>query len=232
MFITGLFTFYILSWIFGGGLCYLLSFLRKKKETRAVNAEDILTPVPIISSMCKLCVGNCARGLEKWMMIRVGKVPAHWFRMVFYKYVFQMSVDKDVVIYSHSQFRNPTGISIGKASIIGDNCWVDGRGGVHIGKDCNLSSEVRIWSAQHGTQSPVFCYEEKEVTIGDRAWISSNVIILPGVHIGEGAVIAAGAVVTKDADAYGVYAGIPAKKIGERTSELQYHFDGKHDWFM
>jgi acetyltransferase-like isoleucine patch superfamily enzyme len=50
---------------------------------------------------------------------------------------------------------------------------------------------------------------------------------LPGVTIGEGAVVAAGAVVTKDADPYGIYGGVPAKKIGERSKDLVYELDGK-----
>ena len=54
------------------------------------------------------------------------------------------------------------------------------------------------------------------VEIDDRVWVGSNVIVLPGVHIGEGAVCCAGCVVTKDIPPYTVVAGIPAKKVGER----------------
>lgn len=54
------------------------------------------------------------------------------------------------------------------------------------------------------------------VEIGNRVWIGSNVIILPGVHIGEGAVCCAGCVITKDIEPFSVVAGIPARKVGER----------------
>lgn len=59
-----------------------------------------------------------------------------------------------------------------------------------------------------------------------------GVTILPGVTVNDGCVVASGAVVTKDCEAYGIYAGIPAKKIGVRNSNLQYEFDGSHDWFL
>ena len=65
------------------------------------------------------------------------------------------------------------------------------------------------------------------VEIDDRVWLGSNVIVLPGVHIGEGAVCCAGCVVTKDVEPYAVVAGIPAKKVGERLQVLKYEFDGK-----
>lgn len=71
-----------------------------------------------------------------------------------------------------------------------------------------------------------------KVIIEDRAWISSRTVLLPSVHIGEGAVIAAGAVVTKDCEAFGVYGGVPARKIGKRSHELYYEFNGIHDPFL
>ena len=64
------------------------------------------------------------------------------------------------------------------------------------------------------------------VEIDDRAWLGSNVIVLPGVHIGEGAVCCAGCVITKDVEPYAVVAGIPAKKVSERPQVLKYEFNG------
>ena len=65
------------------------------------------------------------------------------------------------------------------------------------------------------------------VRIGTRAWIGPNVIILPGVTIGEGAVCAAGCVVTKDVEPFTVVAGVPAKKVNDRPTNLRYEFDGR-----
>lgn len=152
--------------------------------------------------------------------------------MFCYKYIFGMKTGQNVVIYSGTIFRKMSFISVAQGTVIGDRCELDGRGGLVIGKNCNLSSEVHIWSAQHSVQSSNFEYTTQKVEIGDYCWISSNTIILPGVKMGDGSVLAAGAVLTKDTEPYGVYAGIPAKKIGERNKELTYDFDGSHDWFM
>ena len=65
------------------------------------------------------------------------------------------------------------------------------------------------------------------VKIYDRAWLRSNVIILPGVTIGEGAVCCAGCVVTKDVEPYTVVAGIPAKEVNKRPTDLRYIFKGR-----
>ena len=128
--------------------------------------------------------------------------------------------------------RTPYKITIGENTVIGDNCKLDGRGNLKIGKNCNISSDVKIWTAQHDSKSPLFDYVKEPVIIGDYCWISSDVIILPGVTIGDGCVIAAGAVVSKNCEPYGFYAGVPAKRVKERTKDLRYSFDGNHDWFI
>jgi acetyltransferase-like isoleucine patch superfamily enzyme len=61
--------------------------------------------------------------------------------------------------------------------------------------------------------------------IGNRVWIGYGAIILPGLTIGEGAVVGAGAVVTKDVEPFAIVGGNPARKIGERARELNYRLD-------
>ena len=93
----------------------------------------------------------------------------------------------------------------------------------------NFSSNVHIWTEQHDHRDPWFrCTggSDFKVVIDDRAWIGPNVTILHSVHIGEGAVVGAGAVVTKDIPPYAIAAGIPAKIIGTRNKDLKYEFNG------
>ena len=68
------------------------------------------------------------------------------------------------------------------------------------------------------------------VNIKDHAWISSRSTILPRVTVGSGAVLACGAIATKDLEPYGVYAGIPAKKVSDRNNNLKYSL-GKNNSF-
>ena len=65
--------------------------------------------------------------------------------------------------------------------------------------------------------------EERPVYIGNDVWIGDRVLILPGVHIGDGSIIAAGAVVTKDVPPYSIVAGVPAKKIRDRFEREQQY---------
>ena len=94
-------------------------------------------------------------------------------------------------------------------------------GGVEIGKYVQVGPNTVIHSANHNFDDidlPI-CkqgHTPKKVKIEDDVWIAAGCIILPGVTIGKGAVIAAGAVVTKDVEPYSVVAGAPAKKIKDR----------------
>ncbi|WP_454803358.1 hypothetical protein [Mucilaginibacter phyllosphaerae] len=79
-----------------------------------------------------------------------------------------------------------------------------------------------IWTLHHDYNSPYFAQAGAAVTIKDYAWICSRAIILPGVTVGKGAVVAAGAVVTKNVADYSVVGGAPAKKIADRHTGLVY----------
>lgn len=85
---------------------------------------------------------------------------------------------------------------------------------------------------QHDHRDPYFkCIQHHTKVIIDKyVWLGSNVIVLPGVHIGEGAVCCAGCVVTKDVEPYTVVAGIPAKKVNERPRNLKYNFKSKYNF--
>lgn len=161
--------------------------------------------------------------------------PSHRFRMFFYKYIYIMDIGKNVVIYNKAEIRNPLNIKIDEGSIIGDNAILDGRSGLFIGKNVNFSSNVSIWTLQHDYRDPDFkCTLEHfgPVVIEDRVWLGPNTIILPNVKIHEGAVVAAGAVVTKDVPAFSLVGGVPAKVIGERPHEMRYIFKGNHCHFL
>ncbi len=122
-------------------------------------------------------------------------------------------------------------MTIGKGTIIGDKALLDARNSIIIGENVNISSSVQIYTEQHDHRSSDFrCYGTPDmgVKIDNRVWIGPSVIVLPGVHIGEGAVIAAGAVVNKDVSPFTVVAGIPAKKVGERSHNLNYEFSERH----
>ena len=175
-----------------------------------------------------------AQGYCRYMDTEVGKIPSHCIRKWIYRHIFLVNLDKTAVVYYGAEIRCHRKLSIGKGSIIGDKAILDARNGLSIGKNVTLSSNVSIYTEQHDHRDPDFlCISTTgvkpcAVTIDDYVWLGPNVIVLPGVHIGEGAVVGAGAVVTKDILPYTVNVGIPAKTVGVRPKNLRYDRNGNH----
>jgi len=125
------------------------------------------------------------------------------------------------------QFLNGRKISLGPRNAINFGCLFDGRRySIRTGSDVSIGPEASILTLGHDPQSASFADRGGDVTIGDRVWIAYRAIILPGITVGEGAVVAAGAVVTKEVAPYAIVAGSPARVVGERTRDVSYelHF--------
>ena len=113
-------------------------------------------------------------------------------------------------------------VVIGDRSGIGDYCSLFGQGGLTIGDDVMLASGVRILTAEHVTDRldvPIRVQGETHAptVLEDDVWIGANAVVLAGVRIGRGAIVAAGAVVTHDVAPYAVVAGVPARALKQRT---------------
>ncbi|MFD7007657.1 acyltransferase [Rhodococcus jostii] len=93
---------------------------------------------------------------------------------------------------------------------------------ISIGANVNIGGHVQIYTLEHDPNALDFGTKGGEVVVGDRAYIATRATILPGVRIGEGAVVAAGAVVTRDVDPYVIVGGVPARPIGERRRDIAY----------
>jgi maltose O-acetyltransferase len=114
-------------------------------------------------------------------------------------------------------------VFLGKRNVVNFGCLLDGRRfPIRTGDDVSIGPEAAILTLGHDPQSPEFADEGGEVGIGDKVWICFRATILPGISIGAGAVVAAGAVVTRDVEPYSIVAGVPARKVGERESSLTF----------
>jgi maltose O-acetyltransferase len=111
-------------------------------------------------------------------------------------------------------------ISIGDNSGFGRDSYISAEDRVEIGKDVMIGPQLYIYTSNHETKLGIPMIRQSvktsPVTIGNDVWIGARVTILPGVNIGDGAVIAAGAVVTKHVAPYTIVGGVPARKIKDR----------------
>lgn len=152
----------------------------------------------------------------------VGKFPSRRVRRAFLARALER-FGKDSGVQIACRFLNPRKVSLGARNVINSGCLLDGRKfRIITGNDVSIGPEASILTLGHDPQSPDFADRGGDVIIGDRVWIGYRAIILPGVTIGEGAVVGAGAVVTKNVEPFSIVAGNPARRIGERSMDLNY----------
>ena len=142
------------------------------------------------------------------------------------KFIFRLAgirIGSRSIIDMSCYFLAPEKLKIGSNTHINRQCMLDARGNITIGNNVSISHQVTLCSASHNIQSPTFDYTSAPIVIEDNVWIGLNAIILQGVTLKEGCIVAAGAIVTKDTEPYSIYAGIPAKKISIRNRNVQYN---------
>lgn len=132
-----------------------------------------------------------------------------------------LKIGRDSSIAMHC-FITGNRITIGNNTVINRFTYLDGRASLYIGNNVNVSHYTLIQTLTHDPQNPEFVALEKPVAIMDHAWIGARAIIMPGITVGEGAIVAAGAVVSKDVAPYTIVGGAPARKIGKRSRNLHY----------
>lgn len=161
----------------------------------------------------------------------VAGMPSARVRQCFYRHVMHLELAPGVRILSGLWLDCRGQCRIGRNTIINQNCRLDNRGGIQIGSNVSISPHVHILTADHDLSSPGFGGSERPVRVDDRVFIGSRAIILPGVTLGEGSGVGAGAVVTKDVPPGVVVAGVPAVEIGRRPDNLRYELDYQRHFF-
>ncbi|MCM1078149.1 MAG: glycosyltransferase [Bacteroidales bacterium] len=138
----------------------------------------------------------------------------------------KVKIGKNSFIMRKCYIMNANFLTIGNYSHINRGCLIDARGKITIGDNVSVSHNVSLVTGGHDAMSPDFIGIFKPIVIKDYAWLGVGCTILQGVTIGRGAIVAAGAVVTKDVGDYEIVGGIPAKRIGERPQNLNYKCHG------
>jgi acetyltransferase-like isoleucine patch superfamily enzyme len=151
-------------------------------------------------------------------------VPIFSIRLLCYR-LSGMQIGRDSYIFRKCYLQDLSNIFIGNNCSIGFYCRLDGRGTLRIGNNVNISSYTIIEAGSHDFVT--FKDRYAPIIIEDHVWIGTRSMILQGVKIGKGAIVAAGSVVTRSVPPYAIVAGVPAKKIGDRPREISYQLSGK-----
>lgn len=132
-------------------------------------------------------------------------------------------LENNIIFKFDGIWKEGPSILINDRVFLGTGCEFNIRQGIIIGSDSLIASGCRFIDHDHGINlGELIRYQhgpEKSIKIGSDVWLGCNVIVLKGVEIGDGAVVAAGAVVTRSILSNEIWAGVPARKIGERSSQ-------------
>jgi acetyltransferase-like isoleucine patch superfamily enzyme len=150
-----------------------------------------------------------------------GWLPSNRVRCLLWG-VLGVKIGPSTSIHRNCRFYRPSCVRVGAHCVILRDVLLDGRRGVTIGDNVNVSEGVMVFSLQHDMNSAAFAATGGTVRIEDHVFIGARAIILPRVTIGRGAVVGAGAVVTKDVAPLRIVGGVPAREIGTRPDVLTY----------
>jgi acetyltransferase-like isoleucine patch superfamily enzyme len=152
----------------------------------------------------------------------VSRIPSRSLRMLFYRKMMGFKLGEKTTIFLDCRFDCAGGLAIGSTSVVNAQCRLDSRGGLRIGNNVSISEQVCILTADHDPSTPDFKGRARPVVIEDYVFIGTRALILPGVTLNRGAIVAAGAIVSRNVPALDIVAGVPARSIGTRNPELSY----------
>lgn len=171
-------------------------------------------------------VDRMRRVWEQIYNIAINKIPSHNVRLAWLR-LGGARIGKGSTIWRHTEVLGIESLVMGDDSCIGWHCQVDARSGLTIGHHVTVASHVLIIAGGHDLDAPEFWSVSAPVRIDDWAWITSRALILPGAHVGEGAVVSPNTTVSKAVEPYTIVAGHAAKPAGKRARNLNYKVGGK-----
>lgn len=151
----------------------------------------------------------------------VNKLPSRHLRRWFYQ-LLGAKLGKGTLPCRRVEVLLPMGLELADRVAVGWFAELDARGGITVGHDTNIASHAKLITGSHDIDDPDYTADFRPIHIGHHCWIGTGAIILQGVTVGDGAVVAAGAVVTKDIPPYEVWGGVPAKFIRKRPEGMTY----------
>jgi putative colanic acid biosynthesis acetyltransferase WcaF len=149
------------------------------------------------------------------LLFRPSPRPLHAWRALLLR-LFGAKLGADCHIYPRARIWAPWNLVCEDVVAIADDAEIYNPATVVLRSHCVVSQQAYLCGASHDYDDPAFPMVWMPITIGRYAWIAARAAVQPGVNVGEGAVLGLGAIATRDLEPWMIYAGIPARKIGQR----------------
>jgi acetyltransferase-like isoleucine patch superfamily enzyme len=139
-------------------------------------------------------------------------------------------VDRSATLQGGIRFFHVGRLTVGEGSLINRGVYLDNRGGITIGRHVSIAHDAKLYTMGHDPHDPAFATKAAPIRLDDHAVVFAGAMLMPGVHVGQGAVVMAGAVVTKDVPPGRMVGGNPAVDLGERGCVPAYRLKRRF-WF-
>lgn len=156
----------------------------------------------------------------------VTQLPGHWLRQAWLR-ALGARIGPGAIIFRGTTVFGAEHLELGPRVQVGFRVVLDARGGLRVAEDVLLSSDSQLLTANHNLASADFERQVASIEIADHAWVATRAIVLAGVTVGRGGVVAAGGVATRDVPALAVVGGVPARQVSERTGTLDYRLEAR-----
>ncbi|MCW3094223.1 MAG: acetyltransferase [Ferruginibacter sp.] len=160
-------------------------------------------------------VGRVIWSIASVLLFRVSPKPLHSWRSFLLR-CFGAKIGKAVHVYPGARIWAPWNLELADGAAVATGAILYTQGKITIGKKAVISQGAHLCAGTHDYNLPGFPLYTRPIIVGDQAWIAAEAFIHPGVTIGEGCVIGARSVVTRDMPSWMVCAGHPCKPIKER----------------
>lgn len=155
-----------------------------------------------------------------WHAVSLLLVESGWFLAggvkVWLLRKFGARIGAGVVIKPHVRIKFPWRLEVGDHTWIGEQAWIDNIAPVRIGSHVCVSQGVYFCTGSHDHQRVSFDLSPGEITVGDGAWVAARATLLAGVSVGANAIVAAGAVASRDVPPAKLVGGVPARVLADR----------------
>jgi putative colanic acid biosynthesis acetyltransferase WcaF len=159
---------------------------------------------------------RAAWGVVSTLLFRPSPRPFHRWR-AFLLRCFGAKLGKSCRIYGRARIWAPWNLTCDDLATIGDETIIYNPEQITLGSHAIVSQQAYLCGATHDYEDPAFPLIAFPISVGPYAWICARATVQPGVSVGEGAVLALGSIATRDLEPWTVYAGVPARKVKQRT---------------